>query len=658
MKQIEMIESPLESIPYIGSPERVLKEDGRLVIHPHTAVVQDTEGNVISRYQDDKWETTHYGTYGNMLFEKFGNDKDTVKRLCFVALMSAHEVLKASSANVALAAYTVYTILQLIRTKMDKHTKTLEEALLDKEIMYNAVNTVPNSRMIPIERALRIIGIIGMDVGIRLAEDEELTRLIEDKKKLYEVKQHAAIPFEIYSNLFLQRWAHFERIEKEIKTLVKFTSHFATDTNFGREQVNPKFGRSDESKLIPFEQAIKQYGLTRLFKLYGVNNVKKFQGFITGITVTMSQLISQLTGMRTGELMRLQQGCYKAPDKKRPPIIVGMTSKKYSGIPKPQEWITHYDAERIISLLEQLGSALLVGIKLQRPNERPLFVGSSYADYQKRQIALHYNHKIVPDLRNDELPLDNSKGQLTLTQNMMDNFLKKIDRPERWDNDPRVVVGEQWKPNTHQNRRTFALLAINSGFVSYASLKGQLAQLSMLTAAYYANGATNIAPIITDGGGHITDEIQKQLEEQATQAVCMQLMSGVMNMDKEESEWEKDELRNEVCDPADYIRLHSTTEKEIRKGNIAARSTPTGWCTLVGRCDSFLTFTFINCGDCDHSKPDLVRINRSIEATDSLIFDLTMAGHEKDSIAIRSAEKDKAYFLRMKEKVEKEQHKA
>jgi len=655
MELPEPIESPLELIPNMGAPDRVLKENGRLVIHPETVVVRDSDSNTISRYKDDIWETTHYGTYGNIHFKKFGSEKDTVKRLCYASLMSAQEATRVSTANVALAAYAVYDILAAIFVKLSKNVNTFEKALLDKDFIYDAVNSMENSRMSRIRQVLRIINIIGTDVGITLVMDNERENLIEAKKRLHDKKQHPAIPFEIYSNLFSQRWAHFENIEKDIANLANFIKLFATNTYFGREQQSKKYKRLYATKLITFKQATKQYRLVSLFKKYGVTNSKNFPYFITGIFATLAQLISQLTGMRTGELKRLQQGCYIPPNQKRPPLIKGLTSKKYGGIPKPQEWITHYDAARIVSVLQQLGSALLEGINLQKPDEKPLFVGSSYTDPQKRNISLHYNHKVVPSLSsNDELPLNNDNGQLTLTQDMMDNFLKKIDQPGRWDNDTRIVVGEQWRPTTHQNRRTFALLAINSGLVSYASLKGQLAQTSMLMAAYYGNGATNIDPIITDGD-HVVDDIQKQREEQATLAVCLHLINGTMNIKKEVSEWENDEMEKDISDPVNFIEEYNNTLKEIQKGNLSARPTPIGWCKLIGRCDSFLTFTFLACGDCDSAVRDEDRINNSIEMTDSFILDLIKEGYDKSSIAMRSAVKEKEYLLRQKEKTQQEQ---
>ena len=166
------------------------------------------------------------------------------------------------------------------------------------------------------------------------------------------------------------------------------------------------------------------------------------------------------------------------------------------------------------------------GMSLSEPKQIPLFLKTFvFSNYNTRQNGLHYNVKLINALHNYHgLQLDESK--LILTQDMMDEFLKKTHRPGRWDNEDKLKVGEPWYFTWHQYRRTFAFLAINSGMVSLSSLKRQLAHGLMETSAYYSHGAINIEPLITDGKNHIAKEIEEQREEQAAIALAYNVLTN------------------------------------------------------------------------------------------------------------------------------------
>ena len=214
---------------------------------------------------------------------------------------------------------------------------------------------------------------------------------------------------------------------------------------------------------------------------------------------------------------------------------------------------------------------------------------------------------------------------------------------------------KQRKSNTHQGRRTYAYLAINSGLVTASVLKEQLAQSSMLSAAYYGNGASNLEPLVTDGKGHITDTIEEMRDEQATLTLHTYMMrGGRVDLKKEVTDMDRDENRKDVDNPTTFVFDWKATQRDVKKGNISVMGTLTGWCDKLGPCMSNFFLMFTDCEECLNSHPELEGIEENLEVIDEYITKNINEGCSDKDLVIIEARGMQFYLIRQKEKLLKE----
>lgn len=637
-----------ESAPDVGLYDL---ERERLIIHPDAVVVRAKNGDIVSRFKDDIWEIIHYGGPSNLHFKQFNQDKEDVKKLIYAVLINGGSK-DGKVTGSQLSAH--YFIIKRIYNIAHRASQKLRNVLRDKDLLMEFCESELNSNAGQTLNFFINIEQVGIDIGIDVPGDLDRTRLLKEKSmiSIYNVKQTPLTPLEIYSEAFRQRWMHFERIENMIDEIAAFISRYVMDPNFGRSH-NKKY-QSLCTKLIPFKDAVNEYGLFDLFKYYEVISQQVMMGFINSIQITCAHLIGATTGMRVDELKLLRQGCFKEASIKRPATITGWEKKGNRGVPRHQDWITSPDIERVARVLEKIGSALTEGMILSEPNEMPLFV-TSYAIRQGyRQGQIVYNKTIIPKLIVDrELPLDQDK--LILTQPMMDNFLKVTHLPGRWEEEDEIFkVGKPWKFNWHQHRRMFAFLSVNSGLVPIPALQRQLAHSLQSVSAYYAGGALNLEPLITDGINHITKEIIKERDLQAAIALTYYISKNKARTNAAMDAWAKKMTEKDITIEEKVVTIKQLT-KEVHKGNYHIKGTPVGSCIKPDACDSYLTFSFMDCGDCEHSIKDVSRINNSIATTEQSIEKLNNMGYKEESYEMEAQKKELEYFKQQLIKAQKEE---
>lgn len=669
---LEELISPLEVLPDVGAPERVKLNGEKLIIHPEIVVMTDTNGNIISRYKDDIWRLKHAGARYDFSFKKFDiQSKESIKRLMLVIMMKSNKVLSelnntkerrehftsTRGLNTAKLAYKYGGYLRNLYNRNEQGSRNLEELLNDKEILRDCICKISLSSSKGLRQTLELVELVSDSVNIDFVLDEEVEALLLQRELEYQEKQHPVIPLPIYAEKFRQRWAHFEYIEPYTESLCAFIKRHATDPYYGRFEATLDDGTIVRTGTILFNTAIKQYRLEALFSKYHVTDGNKLKSFIAGLQHTCAYILNQLSGMRAGELQKLRHGCFVPASETKPPLLQGLTSKKYGGIERLQQWITHSDTRRIVVLLEKLSFSLLEGIILEKPDDIPLFIKPSYIRVKRRSVPIHYNHDIKIEFRqNTELALDNSEGKLTLTQELVDTYLKRTElTPEYWDIDGYKHIGKQWSSNFHQGRRTYAFLAINSGMVTASVLKEQLAHTSMLMAAYYGNGASNLEPLITDGENNIVNTINDIRDEQAMLTLHAHIMAGGrVDLKKEITDMDRDETDQIISDPSKLVYEMEDTRQAIKKGNASVRNILTGWCDKVGPCQSNLMLMFSDCEECEHRNDELDRIEMNLGVLERYIEERIADGKDINDLEIIDAQKKRDYLKRVKEKKLKE----
>jgi len=620
-------------------------ETKRIKIVPETVVVRANNGDIINRYHDDIWDIRHYGSDSQLTFNKFREDKESVKQLIYAILIFG------GNSNTVVPGTTLhgyFTVLFGIHKETRKQSITLKDGLKNEFFMYEYAKGLNDSVAAALNRLIKLLFEISNYIGIKIYSSKNFSKLLIAKHCNHQNTQYPIIPIEIYANSYNQRWKHFQYIKKNIDDICTFIVKYANNPYFARNTVVTKEAKE---KSIPFEEAISRYGLKIIFQYYKVRDYHSLKSFVQKIIINCAHLIAASTGMRKSELKLLRQDCFKDGNKQRPPTITGYEKKTNHGIPRPQDWITHSDIKEVVIIAEKLGSAMINGLPISDTKNIPLLIKvSTFANRRNMQNTdIIYNISLINSLSmRYEFELD--KSTLILTQNMMDNFLKKTHRVGRWTNEERWKVGKTWIFTWHQYRRSYAFYAINSGLVSISTLKRQLAHTLQSTAAYYSNGAVNIEPLVTNGKNHIKREIDEMRQEQTAIALTYHVLTNKAHTSEVLDKWARDMIEPHE-NQEDFInQAISKVKKEIKKGHMYAKNTPLGLCTKGDDCDAYFTFSFMECAECEHSERIKDKIDRSIEVTSLSIVELAEMGYADDSIEMKTQYKELEFFKEQKKK--------
>lgn len=629
-------------------PAKINVTEEKLTIHPDAVVVRSETGIILSRYKDIIWDIRHYGSLSPIYFDKFNeNNIEIVKKILYGLLVFGNSIGDISASSI----YEAKTVL----IHLEKYAKKIN---LDIHILLQNKNKLfeySESLILPSQGAnfkqlIQNLQEFDSFIDIKIPIDKERDLLLArkaaegDKNR----KQTPIIPPEIYNNSYIDRWENFKIVERSIKQLSSFIVEYANSWYFARDKRESRNYRTDLSKIITFEDAIKKYDLKYIFDMFNIKHSSQIKNFYTHINVTCAHLISATTGMRKNELKKLTHGCFYNPNTERPALIKGIETKGKKG---KHEWVTSIDMGRVVTVLEHIGKALCENINLENKEEIPLFLKKNTYYPNIREKSIVHNRDVISSLESNELYID--KKKIILTQEMMDNFLKKTHTPGRWDDeDKSIKVGNPWVFTWHQYRRTFAFLSVNSGMVTLPSLQRQLAHNFMNISAYYAQGAINVEPIIK--GDDLIEEINKMRNEQAAIAMSLNIKSNVRQLKTEMLEWAT-KINNGDMEIEEHIILHKELVKESKKGNLIMKATSIGYCTKNGPCDSHLTFQFRDCGDCDDALPDKNHILDSLSKTNASIEFLANEGYTQDSIEINTQLLEKTYFENQLDKLGEEE---
>lgn len=234
--------------------------------------------------------------------------------------------------NSAKIAYKHYASLKTLYNKSQENVNTLEEILLCKTKLNNYIDKMSKSRASELKNTLQTIELIGEGIEVYFELDEEIENKLISIEIEYCSRQHPVTPLPIYAEQFRQRWAHLKRIKPFTNRLCSFIEEYVSNTYFGKKTTVCADAKQSIKETVSFKKASKKHNLNALFSKYKIKDSNDFQKFITGLNITFAYLLNQLSGMRSGELRKLQYGCYIPASKTRPPLLRGYTSKKNNGI--------------------------------------------------------------------------------------------------------------------------------------------------------------------------------------------------------------------------------------------------------------------------------------------------------------------------------------
>ena len=310
-------------------------------------------------------------------------------------------------------------------------------------------------------------------------------------KYLAECHQHPVIPTRIYSTLILginKELDDFESVSDNILTLVKLIS---SDPLIGRsinsqrrkaEELGVNWNIKDASPA--FSDLTCTYNLEKYLSSFGtkvgipIKSATNLSGLLTRILSTCKQAIHLYSGMRAAETANLPFHCHEIfrTNGKDHHLIVGKTTKLNHGKPKRAKWITSVEGVRAIVIAQKISMAIYETIgdipkkTALLSDNYPLFVSIGHLNLSPnrlKQVDIPYR------IGTFSLLFISSMPHLIPTMEDSDiRELEEIDPHRAWRAEKNFQIGNPWLLTSHQFRRSLAVYASSSGYVTLPSLFG------------------------------------------------------------------------------------------------------------------------------------------------------------------------------------------
>ena len=200
--------------------------------------------------------------------------------------------------------------------------------------------------------------------------------------------------------------------------------------------------------------------------------------------------------------------------------------------------------------------------------------------------------------------------------------LEYIDPHRNWRGEDDFRVGKQWGLTEHQLRRSLALYAQRSGYVSLPSLRRQLQHITEEMSRYYARGSVFAKNFIGDDKDHFGWDWQEAVPISAGLAYIRDVLFANEPVFGGHIKWIDHRLKS--GDSLIFMD-RDVTIKRFKKGELAYKETPIGGCTKVGPCDELaIRFLDVDCiSGCVNLVGKLSKLERVINAQSSLVSKLS-----------------------------------
>jgi hypothetical protein len=578
-------------------------------------ISRDKYGKTLSVYSDNVWDLTPYSNNGltkyNIYFKRELNCDITImqfKRLFFLIMIMGY--WKINSGFSASSLFSLSSFIYSIALNAQKNKKTLFQFLANtldiRKFILDNCDRGNNAQQL--STLLHFLQKNSNDItGVMFKIDEQnykmLSKIINHKKA--NTKQTEVIPSSILCNSIKIRWEQINEINKYSNSISKFIENCINSKYFACSKKFQGIDYTNNETCIFWDQAIEEYKIIKLFKKYNINNKHKLKAFIRKIQGTCYHIILAYTGMRRSEALSLKENCLKLIKDKKQARLIGFTTK-FESTKKEVSWVTTYEIEKVISLLNQISKSLSIKLYFEE-GERFLFISTTNLTSKplKEPVIV-----AAPYLNNDTLYIDSKLIEIK------DNHIKELeelDYSRDWRNEKNFKIGQPWYFKTHQYRRSLAVYSIQSDLVSLGSLQQQYKHLFREMSFYYQNGSINARNILDIHQNHISKTINNiKPEVEALTYIKEVLFSNeplygvhgniVTNMKKEK--YKNDNLL--------ILQDRQKTINDFKNGHISWKETMIGGCIQLETCNSRLMRSLVECIGCNSAVHKLSKLEKSI----------------------------------------------
>jgi integrase len=646
---------PLESLAKtsFSYPDKYTHDSIKLITPKDDFVMSRTDtGVVLSRYGDNIWDFNPYKSnpsqYATIYFNKYELHREQIKdgkKLLFAFIIFGTG-RNGSTYSVETIKITWSSAIVPLLQYVNRNKITLDYILSNNDTLEKCIYQIcdSSSRVSAIGSLLNFLhtthnGILDIEYiaskQIQAFLYEQL--LIYDKKK----QQTVTIPSRILSESLKQRWEQISEIETNLDSILEFLKHFLKSECFAIAQSNfKKFNCNKKHNGYTWDNAVQKYKLQTLFDKYDITERANFQSFIKKIQGTCKHLIHAYSGMRNGEVLNLENNCLSNIDDGKIVRLISTTTK-YNGGKKESQWVTTKEVERIVKLLSSVNSIILEHYEIDKETN-PLFLKTSMlksnGKYTSEDDIFSIGFKDV-----DQLPLNES----LLRMNKDDiEEVEYIDLKRSLSNNHIYKVGELWKFNSHQYRRSLAVYALRSGLVELGSLQIQYKHIFREMTMYYGSGTSRSKDTLSLSSNHIAHDIKKLKPEIDALSFIQEIifsdeqLFGAAGKTIEKTHDKTTGINNYL------LNNREKTMKKFHNGELAFKETALGACLSIEACDEFITSPLATCMECDSSVIKLSKVNKAINVQKNFIIKL-----EKDSVEYKTEQKQLKELEKQKEKL-------
>lgn len=363
-----------------------------------------------------------------------------------------------------------------------------------------------------------------------------------------------------------------------------------------------------------------------LFKTYWDANLKKDDKLISilkelrkaglikeltwgSLTICLAQIqtrcaiiIAAFTGMRKQEVLAVPFNGLKYINSENGniPVIWSTTTKlEKSGVPRFTKWVTGSVVEDAFKAAQFIAEGILAwsGNKSCIETDKsklPLFLSIERGKFSKPHPNFNYT---TSSLRDTQLERIMRSKQLLISEKDISEISWFLYGDEISDS---VQLGQPWPLGFHQFRRSLAVYAASSGYVSYPTLKSQLKHISMIMTVYYTDSNSRAINILGNGPEVIT--MQKEWQEAQARVESDNLHelldSGVKLTGAAGKNLQTKRAENKL---PKFLDDRNSTKKAVKNGKIRYRSTLVGGCMSIKPCDKGAGILASACISCENA---------------------------------------------------------
>ena len=628
-------------------PDRL--EDLGGLIPGDFVVSRKINGEVLSKFEDDTWDLTTYGTRSVYTFNTWQTGDfdqlsrvitDEIKSITWLGMFNPRIARKKNKKMVSFSGYikALKAIAKIAYhcnvSIVDSHSNSKFQAALKSSFLFAISDETEQAQWLSpyIKEVLRVChSTVNDDLCEKLPKwkivpdesyDDWVKRLnIANKYIRDKGKRTPLVPTRILATILEETEKQLDDALPLMERFVEFFEAIYEDPHLFSDSIGrarnavtriigsgrPSPGPTSKSRLVSRKETLKRFGLDGYLEKKGVDaHLQNITNHLCQLQAFSAILIHFYSGMRASEVEVLPFDCHQVidiPNFGKVDVLLSHTKKlARSNFSRLLPWVTSPIAKKAIKASQAIARINWVRNSPDRFPSRhetvPLWLANQW---KKCATPVSYEYPIA--YRSIVLASSIKSFKNVEIRRSDIEELVVFDAFRDWDEEPEFEIGQPWPLSTHQGRRSAAVYASRSGMVSLPSLATQFKHLTLMMTALYAENSAFAESFIVNEDGRIPEShtvigdlrASKNLNDSvAFEEQVIKAHGPLLGGQGNAFQSEKDRNLPHFLDDARAI------QKEIEVGKRKYVPLPTGGGCMneTGPCDSYgidWTFPCLGC---------------------------------------------------------------